>query len=376
MSTARSTATPATPSAAGAKGLIGSWVSFWFAPADPVGLHALRVLGGLLFLLWLLPLAGHQEALFGLGGWFDAQGYREASRLSLPPNTFGWSVVYLGGTNPVALTAIYWLSVAAILLFTLGVATRLTGVLTWVVVVSYTANPALAYDADPLLRILAFYLMVGYLLIGLRSPGQSWLPRLLGSRENCVLRSFRAAPTESVGANLAVRLFQVHFAIAMVASGLHKLQIKEWWGGFATWFHVNPPFGATAADMASYARYAETYVVLFSLASYLILAWQLTFPAFAWRRGVGRVVLLGGAALAWLACALWVPLPLIGPIMVVACLGYLSPPEWRRLLDFTARLPGVRALLSRLSRAPEGVGLAGPKGGAVHRTSAVSVGQR
>jgi hypothetical protein len=368
--TPRSAVVPPRPA-----GVIASWVNFWFAPADPIGLHALRVLGGLLFLLWLLPLAGQQDALFGLGGWFDARAYREASHLPmLPPHLFGWSATYVAGANPFWLGVIYWTGVAAVVLFTLGVATRLTGVLTWVAAVSYTANPALAYDADPLLVMLAFYLMLGYLLLGQRGAGRWWLARLLDPGETWLFRRRTAAARESVGANLAVRLFQVHFAIAMVASGLHKLQVKEWWNGIAPWFYLNPPFQTTVASLRAYATDPESTIVLLSLASYLVLGWQLAFPAFAWRRGAGRVVLLGGAAFAWLACQFWVRLPLFGPIMLVACLGYLSPAEWRRVLGVVTRLPGVRQLVGRLQRsAPV---FAGPKGEALVRASAVSVGLR
>src|SRR5262249_7499162 len=150
------------------------------------------------------------------GGWFDATAYREASRLpDLPPHQFGWSVLYWCGTNPVALSAVYWLSVATILLFTLGLWTRVTGVLTWVAVVSYTANPALAYEADSFLRMLAFYLMLGYLLLGQAHPRQTLMRRLLGSQPAWLSRRPDSVPEESVAANLALRLFQVHFAIAL-----------------------------------------------------------------------------------------------------------------------------------------------------------------
>jgi hypothetical protein len=371
MSAAKISPAPAT-------GPIGAWVNFWFAAVDPVGLHALRVLGGALFLFWLLPFAGEHQALFGVGGWFDATAYREVSHLpGLPPHEFGWSLLYLCGTNSVALIAVYWLSITSILLFTLGVAPRLTGVLTWVAVVSYTANPALDYDADPLLKMLAFYLMVGYLLMGLRRPGQSWLTRLPGPRESWLFgRATSEPPAESVGANLALRLFQVHFAIAMVVSGLHKLQIREWWDGLAPWFYLNSPYHTTEVRVRSFAPYRETFLVLFSLFAYLTLAWQISFPAFAWRKGLGRVVSLGGALVAWLACTFWAPLPLFGPILVIACLGYLSPAEWRRALDLAARLPGVRAVLRLLNRTPAAPALAGPKSGVSARVSAVSVGQR
>ncbi len=361
-----------------ATGPVGAWVNFWFAAVDPVGLHALRVLGGALLLFWLLPFAGQHEAFFGLGGWLDATAYREASRLpGLPPHLFGWSLVYLCGTNAVALSVVYWLSVVSIVLFTLGLAPRVTGVLTWVAVVSYTANPALAYDADPLLNMLAFYLMVGYLLAGLRRPNQSWLARLLGPREAWLFgRRPADPPAESVGANLALRLFQVHFAIALVASGLHKLQVKEWWNGLAPWFYVNSPFHTTVEQVRSFGPHRETVLALFSLFTYLALAWQLAFPAFAWKKGLWRGVSLGGALAAWLACSLFAQLPLFGPLFVVGCLAYLTPDEWRRWLGRVGGLPGVRSVLRRLPGARPAPAFAGPKSGVTARVSAVSVGQR
>jgi hypothetical protein len=366
---------PAATQVEPSRGLIGAWTHFWFAPADPIALHVLRVLAGVLFLYWLLPFAGSQAALFGLGGWFDATAYREASRLpELPPHLFGWSVVYLCGANPIALAAVYWLSIAAIVLFTLGVATRLTGVLTWVAAVSYTANPALAYDADPLLVMLAFYLMFGYLLLGLRSPRQSWVGRVVGSMPAWLSRR-AAPPEESVAANLAMRLFQVHFAIAMVASGLQKLQFREWWSGLATWFYLNPPFHTTREDVRSFAPNAETFLTLFTLASYVALAWQLAFPAFAWRRSL-RPVLLGGAVVAWLVGAFIVTLPLFGALMMVACLGYLTPAEWRRLQSLAGGLPVVRGLFARLSPEMPAAGLRGPKSAIVARVAGISLGQR
>jgi hypothetical protein len=368
---------PESGPAASANGLAASWVRFWFSAIDPIGLHTVRVLACLAYLYWLLPLAGAQQALFGLGGWFDARAYAEASRLEgLPPHLFGWSVVYLCGTNPVMLAVVYSLSVVAIVLFGLGLWTRLTGALTWVAVVSYTASPAVAYDADPLLLMLAFYLMVAYMLLGQRQPAQSPAARLLGTKDTWLLRRTPPAadggPRESVAANLALRLLQVHFAIAMVASGLHKLQSKEWWDGLATWFYTNPPFQTTMSDVRAYAPHAQSYLTLFSLASYAALAWQLGFPAFAWRRH-WRPVLLGGALVAWVAGA-FLPLPLFGPLVAVICLSYLTPEEWRRLASLLGRLPGASPLRQRLAGGTMGPATAGAKGLGGGKASAVSLG--
>jgi hypothetical protein len=306
-------------------------VRFWFAAIDPLGLHAVRLLAGLLFLAWLLAFAGNQEAFFGLGGWFDRQAYLEASRLpGGTPAPVSWSVLYLAGTDSTILSVLYWLSVAVVALFTLGVWPRLTGVLTWVVVASFTANPAIAYDADSLLVVLAFYLMIGYLLLGLLDGSQPPLARLLGPLVVWIPGRRAEPPRESVAANLALRLLQVHVALVLCVSGLHKLQFSEWWGGVNFWYALYPPLETTVAQAREHMGHARAYLSVLSLGAYLALAWQIGFPLFAWRPR-WRAVLLGGAAAGWLATALLYHLPLFGPAFFIGALCFLSPAEWRRL---------------------------------------------
>lgn len=319
-------------------GLVRSWVDFWLTAADPVGLRALRLLAGVLILTWLLAFAGQHQALFGLGGWFDAQAYREASRLpDGPPMPLGWSVLYLCGSNANLLNATYWISLGVVSLFTLGLWPRLTAVLTWVVVVSYSANPTLShYGADDLLVVLAFYLMVGHLLQGQWSGRPSLVGRLLGGRRN--------GSTPSHGANLAVRLLQVHFAVVVFVSGLHKLQFADWWSGAAFWYPLNQPLELTAEKLRAQAAGATTLLFFLSLAQYVTLAWQIGFPLFAWRRG-WRIVLLGGALLGWAGSVFLFRQPVFGPVLVVACLSYLSSAEWRRITE--ALTGAARKILAR-----------------------------
>lgn len=327
------------------RGLFAAWTNFWFTPADPIALSVLRVLGGIIFLYWLLPFAGDPQAFFGVDGWFDTSAYREASRLrGLPPHLFTWSAAYWCGHNATLLVVLYWLSIVAVALFTLGVATRLTGVLNWTVVVSFTANPAVAFDADPLLQMLAFYLMLGYLFVGLRTPGQTPLALGLGqTRATWLFAGIwprqRVTLSPSIAVNVALRLLQVHFAIAVVATGLHKLQTSAWWSGLAPWFYLHPPFHSSVAEIRSYAPpNAEAYLNLFSLTTYAVLAWQIGFPAFAWRLWL-RPLLLGGAAIGWLMTALALQIPLVGPLTFVLCLAYLTPTEWHWVESRLARLP-------------------------------------
>lgn len=352
------------PSAEG--GLIRSWVSFWFTPVDPVGLHVVRLLAGLLFLLWLLPFAGQLDSLFGLNGWFDGQAYKdsaalmeqqrrpETARENQPVIPLTWSMLYLWGDKPQALAAFYWGSVAVIVLFTLGVCTRPTAILTWLIVASFTANPAIDYDADAILLVLAFYLMVGYVLLGQRDP-PSWLALLLGPRSTLLLgRPSRRAPNglePSLGANIAVRLLQVHFAIIMVATGLHKLQYGGWWAGLSLWYPLYPPFTTTLAEAREHLESREAFLSMLSIGAYAVLAWQICFPLFAWRQR-WRPLLLGGAGVGWLGLTFMFRLPLLGPILVVGCLSYVTAEEWHRFFAWLADKPGVRILHSWLPVAP------------------------
>ncbi len=327
------------------------WRSFWLAPSAPLGLHWVRFLAGLLFLAWLLPLTGEREAFFGLGGWFDRAAIVEANRLpGGPPVAPGsWSLVYLCGADATRLTFLWWSSIAVLTLFTLGIATRVTAVLTWVIVVSFQANPALQYDADSLLAVLAFYLMLGYLLLGQWDGDLTLAERLLGPRGTSVFAALRRGPAApasgSVAANLALRLLQVHFALAVVASGLHKLQFGDWWSGVAYWYPLHPPFEMDAKKLQAAKPGFMTTLVFLSLAQYVALAWQLTFPMFAFRRA-WRWLLLGGAVVAWIGTVYIYRLPLFGPLYVVGCLSYLTPREWRGLTDM------LLGLLPRSTAAP------------------------
>jgi hypothetical protein len=331
-----------------------SWTNFWFAPVDPVGLNTLRVLAGLLFLAWLLPFAGHEDAFFGTQGWFDLQAYREAGHLApqdAAPVPLGWSALYLCGGNALLLKAAYWGSLGVLLLFTLGLWTRLTSVLTWVIVVSFAANPALSYDADALLGILAFYLMVGCLLQGQWSGTGSLRERLLGPAEAWVFaRRPEGGLRPSHAANLAVRLLQVHFAIVIIVSGLHKLQFADWWAGVAFWYPLHRPFETTPDQVRALVPYRQAYLEVLSLAQYVVLAWQLAFPLFAWRQR-WRPLLLGGGLLGWLGTSLLWRLPLFGPVLFLGCLSYLTPAEWLAVTGWLGRL----ARLPWAGRQPEAV---------------------
>ncbi|MFO0846248.1 MAG: hypothetical protein U0797_28360 [Gemmataceae bacterium] len=342
-------------------GLFAGWNRFWFAPTDAFGLHLVRVATGVLLLAWLLPLAGQVEPLFGLQGWFDHQAFVEARRLDpmsvpKPIARDNWSLLYLAGKSGAALQAMYWGSIAVLALFTLGIATRLTAPAAWVVVVSFTATPLFDEEVDPVLHMLTLYLAVGYLLLGQWSWRQSLFGRLFGSSDGMLFsRLLRKAPPAppSVGANLALRLLQVHFAVLVVTTGLTKLQIGEWWSGVPHWYNIFSPMTATMERIRQVAPDPPWFFAQLNVLAYATLAWQIFFPTFAWRGGWCRLLLLGGAVAGWLGLALLYKLPLFGPAFAIGCMAYISGREWGLLGQALQRVSPLRRLGEVLPDVPD-----------------------
>lgn len=370
MKRTRSLTHESTPSAttaavlpAASTGPLQAWTRFWFAPRNPFGLHLVRVLTGILLLAWLLPLASDLQAFFGPQGLFDRRAFAEAAKLTDgPPKALGWSLLYLGGFSAGMVKAVYWSSIAVIALFTLGVGTRITGVLTWIAVASFTANPAFDDEVDPLLVMLTLYLAGGYLLLGLRHGGTSWLERIFGRLNNLLLgglpRRYDEPAPKSVAANVVLRLIQVHLAIIVITSGLHKLQFGEWWSGIAFWFPLQPTLELTTQRLREMVPDATTYLVLLSVGVYGTLAWELFFPVFAWRKGLSRLLLLGGAALGVIGSTVIYHAPLFGSAVAIACLAFVSESEWTSVGRLFGRIPAVGQLgewtAAHLDRRPHG----------------------
>lgn len=318
-------------------GFSSRWTDFWFRAADPLPYGLMRIFCGLLFLAWLLPFAGRHDEFFGMEGWFGREGYLQAMREGGPgtPVPLGWSILYLAEGNPGLLSAIYWGSLGILAAFAAGVATRITSVLTWVIVVSFTANPAISFEGDFLLTILAFYMMVGHVLQGFLHGGLTPLEMAIGPMSNMPHRMFDRdhPPAPSVAANMSMRMIQIHFVIIVLATGLHKLQLGRWWAGMAFFFPMFPPEKTTPSDLQALFSNAPLILFTLSLTQYMTLAWQFGFPFFAWKRSLWpRVLLIGGGIIGWIGNVWLFSIPIFGPFWMIGCLSLLTADEWHAII--------------------------------------------
>ncbi len=131
------------------------WNAFWYTPADPTLLGLIRTLTGLMLLythaVWGLVL----HDFFGPDAWIS----RELAG-SFQSDQFAYSLWWY--VPPRWLWPVYAIMMLVLALFTAGLWTRITAVLSLVVVISFVNRvPEALFGLDKINAILTFYLAVG-----------------------------------------------------------------------------------------------------------------------------------------------------------------------------------------------------------------------
>ena len=154
------------------------WIRFWFAPIDPTGLGFMRLCCGLLVFYTTLVYSYDLYSYIGPNSWLDAtaQEYlRKQVPVPRPPDAwtsgsgevfaergqFLWSI-YFHVHDPFWVVVIHVGILAVMLLFAVGLWTRVTSVLAWIGAIQYVHRvPTHLFGMDTMLMILLLYLMIG-----------------------------------------------------------------------------------------------------------------------------------------------------------------------------------------------------------------------
>jgi len=262
-----------------ARSIARGWDGFVFTPKDPTPLGLIRVVVGAL-LFWSLLVYGFDlSAYLGSTGWANAE-IVENFRAERTPSA--WSFWFL---VPDAWLGPAWvLCLAALACFTLGLFSRVTAVLAWVIAVStaYRA-PISLYGFDDIVTTWALYLAVSG-ASGRAVSLDRYFARLKSNRAEVAKRrkdgrwiAPPGVPSPSVAANIGLRLIQCHLVVIYLISGLSKFRGNAWWEGTAIW-------GTLAAgefrlfDLTWLASYplllnAMTHGALFLETAYAALIW-------------------------------------------------------------------------------------------------------
>lgn len=230
-----------------------------------------------------------------------------------------------------------------ILLFTLGVCTRTTSILTWLAAVSYIhRTQQVLFGMDTMMNILLLYLMVGN--SGAALSVDRWWSRYRAAKRSlaatgtidATTQAFLAKPPASVSAGFALRLTQVHFCIIYLAAGMSKLKGATWWNTNAYWDTVaNPEFTLIHFEWyESLLRGLVSERAFFAAAAAGGVAFtfimELGLPFLVWTR-LRPYVIIGGV-LFHFGIAIFMGLNLFGMLMMTLLLSYMPGCAIREIL--------------------------------------------
>ncbi len=235
------------------------------------------------------------------------------------------------------------LFITAAVLFTLGIGTRVTSLLTWFAAVNYIQRDTLvAYGVDTMMTILLLYLAIG------PSGGALSLDRWLARWRRG--RGAAPAPTQpALSANVALRLLQIHVCIIYAMAGLSKLQGNAWWDGTALWnvlgnFELAPMQFRLYHWLLHFLGDNQLYYELFLTGGvYFTLAFELLYPVWIWRPST-RWLILASAILLHGVIGTLMGLGTFALIMLIMNMAFLRDGEvaWMLAL-FGIEMPKAKA---------------------------------
>jgi hypothetical protein len=298
-----------------AQSVAADWNAFWYTPANPALLGLIRIMTGLMLL--------YTHAVWGLalGDFFSSTGWLSPALVRrMHENQYHYSFWYLvpdGWIWPA-----YALSLVVFALFTVGLFTRVTSILSLLATISYANRvPAALFGLDQINIMLNLYLAIGP--SGAAFSVDRWLARKrTGST---------AQAKSSAGANLAIRLIQVHMCVIYLFAGMSKLQGPSWWDGEAMW-RAFANLEYQSLDMTWLAWHPW----LVNAMSHFSVLWEISFCVLIWQKRL-RPLVLAGAVVLHVGIGACLGMWTFGLIMLVGCASFLPADLFQQ-----ARVPSVR----------------------------------
>lgn len=284
------------------------WTHFWFEPLDLFPLSVLRIGAGLMAFYYVYSHTADLLRWFGPRGLLPIE---TVEQFTGGMENFRFS--YFNFVDvPGAVWTLHIIGALVVLLFLLGLFTRVTSVLSLIVVLSYVHRaPMLTGQFEPVLTMVLFYLCLAP--CGSFLSLDAWWHRRRGER----------VKTTSPLGTISLRLIQVHLTLFYLMMGLTKLAGQTWWAGSAVWWLIAHPESRlvdwTALHAAPYLINAWTHA---------IVVFELAFGVLVWNRWA-RPLLLVIAVPMWL---LLIPITGLVSFCVMILIANLAfvPADWLR----------------------------------------------
>ena len=328
-----------------------AWERFWFAPANPTTLCVMRVATGLVVLYVMISYCFGLLTYVGPHGWLDRTTIdymRHKINIYLPRND--WEPIDLQHSAPVVQGNVYWsiffhirdprwiwafhyAAIGVAFLFLIGLWTRITSVLMWMISICYIERAITnMFGMDTMLNIALLYLMIG--------PSGACLSvdRLL-EIWRARRRGLSPPPVQpSATANFAIRLCQIHFCFIYLSSGMSKLMGTTWWSGTALWRTFlnyefapmeNPAYMAVLTWLAQNRLLWEMFMtggVIFTFWAELGLPFLIWLPKMRW-------IMLTSAVLLHTGIGLFMGLVMFSILMIILVFSFAPPEQVEAVLN-------------------------------------------
>jgi hypothetical protein len=291
------------------------WNRFWYTPTDVYTLCVMRLLTGLASLVYHLSYGPDFVRWFGAGGLLPRQSVRFVTGSGTDGQwNYGFSI-FQWTDSPALLWVLYGAGMVILLMFTVGWWTRISSVLSLIVLLSFVHRaPMIASQAEPVLTMLVAYLCL--------APTGSYLSldRWQRARKrHRVSLVAEAEPLKSTAATVSLRLIQVHTAAFYLMAGLTKLAGTAWWSGEAIWFLM-----AQSESRLVDLTFLREHVYLINAWTHGVVLFDLLFGVLIWNQ-TARPLLLAISLVVWLSLGMITGLMFFCLLMLIANVSFVSP---------------------------------------------------
>ncbi len=298
---------------------VHAWDRFWFTPRRPHVLSLLRIVTGAMLLYGHLVLASQLMSFLGDSAWINndtARGLHDgAFGITDAGRSYLWYI-----NNPALLWAHQGLAIAVSAAFMIGFLTRITGPLAWFIQLMFIHRLTGAlFGLDQIVTYSVMYLMLAP--TGSAFSVDAWIRKLIIDKVQTSRRLawFFPDESESVSANVATRLLQLHLCVIYLFGGLSKAGGETWWNGTAVWYAIGN-YEYQSMDMTWLAGYPRVV----SLLSNITLFWEVFYCALVWPR-LTRPFVLAIAIAVHGGIALFLGMATFGLMMVAANMIFVEP---------------------------------------------------
>lgn len=283
------------------------WNRFWFTPEQPHTLAVVRILGGAMLLYTQIVWTLNQGMFLGPDAWINRQ---TAQLLNEAPDgyNFAWSPLF-HLDSLVFITVLNLAAIAIYFLLTIGLWTRVTSILSFVITLAYCHRlQSSLYGLDQINAFIAMYLLVG------DSGGVYSVDRWLRVRRGDPL------PVEpSVSTTIASRLLQLHLCVIYLFGGIGKSRGDTWWDGSACWYAV-ANLEYQTFDLTGLVRYPWFLALL----THITVFWEVFYCFIVWPK-LTRPICLALAFAVHGGIALFLGMPTFGLMMIIGNLIFVYP---------------------------------------------------